>query len=81
MRKWVNVLLTTENAGRDGLETMTRKGNIECDAVHCVSATQDATCMPQLGQQPRRALHVQERKVLAAPGLVNDHIEDTLRWE
>ena len=28
-----------------------------------------------------RALHAQERKVLAEPALVNDHMEDTLRWE
>ena len=58
-----------------------QQGNIVCVMLYTASATQDATCMPQLGQQPRRALHVQERKVLAAPGLVNDHIEDTLRWE
>jgi hypothetical protein len=32
-----------------------------------------------------RALHarerIRERNILAAPGLVNDHMEDTLRWE
>ena len=60
---------------------MARKGNIECDAVHyCVG---DAGCKMHAATKPttRRALHVQERKVLAAPGLVNDHMEDTLRWE
>ena len=72
--------MTTENA-ETGLETMARKGNIECDAVHyCVG---DAGCKMHAATKPttRRAPHVQERKVLAAPGLVNDHIEDTLRWE
>ena len=51
---------------------MARKGNIECDAVHyCVG---DAGCKMHAATKPttRRAPHVQERKVLAAPGLVNE---------